>query len=210
MLRTVRLIRIFLKCNQRLSKLSAATRLKVSSSYSPEEKNDREQPERSRWRVEVRAEGDEGPRRWGERGPFEGIGRQGDYSAEAAEPAALARVLQCPLDAVEPALPALPRGPPKDPPESADRLQSARCASGRWVRLNQVIRRRSLVFEADLGQEDVNIRTIDLSKNPPPFATLHTEAGCPDGLAADKKGTLYVSDECNGNDVEEFPKGSTI
>jgi DNA-binding beta-propeller fold protein YncE len=69
----------------------------------------------------------------------------------------------------------------------------------------------SLVFEADLGQEDVNIyRTSDLSKNPAPIATLHTKTGCPDGLAADKKGTLYVSDECNGNDVEEFPKGSTI
>ena len=82
MLRTVRLIRIFLKRNQRFSTLSAATRLKVSSSYSPEEKDHREQP--------VRAEGDEGPRRWGERGPFEGVGRQGDYSAEAAEPATFA------------------------------------------------------------------------------------------------------------------------
>jgi serine/threonine-protein kinase len=68
-----------------------------------------------------------------------------------------------------------------------------------------------LVFEADLDQEDVNIyRASDLSKNPPPFATLHTETGCPSGLAADKNGTLYVSDQCDANDVEEFPKGSTI
>ncbi len=68
----------------------------------------------------------------------------------------------------------------------------------------------SLVFEADLTQEAVNIyQTKDLSSNPAPIATLHTSVGCPDGLAADKKGTLYVATECNGNDVEEFPKGST-
>lgn len=71
--------------------------------------------------------------------------------------------------------------------------------------------RHSLVFEADLGEEAVNVyETSQLSSNPPPIATIYPAvSGCPDGLAMDKKGTLYVSDECNGNDIEEFPRGST-
>jgi DNA-binding beta-propeller fold protein YncE len=70
--------------------------------------------------------------------------------------------------------------------------------------------KKSLLFEANLDNQSVNIyQTSALASNPPPIATLHTQSGCPDGLAMDKKGTLYVADECNGNDIEEFPKGST-
>jgi DNA-binding beta-propeller fold protein YncE len=70
--------------------------------------------------------------------------------------------------------------------------------------------RKSLLFEADFTTESVNVyQTSQLSSNPAPLVTFHTLNGCPDGLAVDKKGTLYVADECNGNDIEEFPKGST-
>lgn len=70
--------------------------------------------------------------------------------------------------------------------------------------------KKSLVFEANLGDSSVNIyQTADLANNPAPIVTFNSASGCPDGLAMDKKGTLYVADECNGNDIEEFPKGST-
>jgi hypothetical protein len=72
------------------------------------------------------------------------------------------------------------------------------------------VTRKSLLFEANLTTKTVNVyKTGALSSNPAPIATFHTASGCPDGLAIDKKGTLYVADECNGNDIEEFPKGST-
>ncbi|HXB83580.1 MAG TPA: hypothetical protein VNU22_09565 [Candidatus Acidoferrum sp.] len=69
----------------------------------------------------------------------------------------------------------------------------------------------SLVFEADQEETAVNIyQTADLASNPAPIATIHVAAGCPYGLATDKKGkTLYVDDNCGGNDVEEYAKGST-
>jgi hypothetical protein len=69
----------------------------------------------------------------------------------------------------------------------------------------------SLVFEADQEETAVNIyQTADLSSNPAPIATIHVAAGCPYGMATDKKGkTLYVVDNCGGNDVEEYAKGST-
>jgi hypothetical protein len=68
----------------------------------------------------------------------------------------------------------------------------------------------SLVFEGDQEEASVNIyQTADLSSNPAPIATFKVAAGCPYGLAVDKKGTLYVADNCDGNDVEEYPKGST-
>ncbi|MBV8499801.1 MAG: hypothetical protein JO003_11170 [Candidatus Eremiobacteraeota bacterium] len=71
--------------------------------------------------------------------------------------------------------------------------------------------RKSLVFEADFTTEEVNVyRTKDLTSNPAPIVSFHTKSGCPDGLAIDQRtGSLYVADECNGNDIEEFPKGST-
>ena len=70
--------------------------------------------------------------------------------------------------------------------------------------------KKSLVFEADQEEAAVNIyQTADLASNPAPIATIHVAAGCPYGLALDKKGTLYVADNCGGNDVEEYAKGST-
>jgi len=70
--------------------------------------------------------------------------------------------------------------------------------------------KKSLVFEGDQSQAAVNIyQTADLPNNPPPIATIHVAAGCPYGMAMDKKGTLFVADNCGGNDVEEYAKGST-
>ncbi|HVR45633.1 MAG TPA: hypothetical protein VMT95_03160 [Candidatus Binatia bacterium] len=69
---------------------------------------------------------------------------------------------------------------------------------------------RSLVFEGDQSEAAVNIyRTIRLPSNPAPIATIHVSAGCPYGMAQDKSGTLFVADNCGGNDVEEYAKGST-
>jgi hypothetical protein len=69
---------------------------------------------------------------------------------------------------------------------------------------------KSLVFEGDQAQAAVNIYQVPaLPSNPAPIATIHVAAGCPYGLAQDKKGTLYVADNCGGNDVEEYAKGST-
>lgn len=70
--------------------------------------------------------------------------------------------------------------------------------------------RKSMVFEADEDEAAVNIyKTKSLASDPPPIASIHVAAGCPFGLARDMKGTLYVADSCGGNDVEEYPKGST-
>ncbi|HEY1868419.1 MAG TPA: hypothetical protein VGG70_08965, partial [Candidatus Cybelea sp.] len=70
--------------------------------------------------------------------------------------------------------------------------------------------KKSLVFEGDQMETAVNIyQTADLSSNPPPIATIHVASGCPYGMAIDKKGTLYVADNCFSGDVEEYPKGST-
>jgi hypothetical protein len=70
--------------------------------------------------------------------------------------------------------------------------------------------RKSLVFEADQVEAAVNIyKTGALANNPAPIATIHVAAGCPYGMAMDKTGTLYVVDNCSGNDVELYPKGST-
>jgi hypothetical protein len=69
---------------------------------------------------------------------------------------------------------------------------------------------KSLVFEADYAEKAVNIyQTAHLADNPPPIATIHVAAGCPYGMGTDKEGTLYVADNCGGNDVEEYAKGST-
>jgi hypothetical protein len=70
--------------------------------------------------------------------------------------------------------------------------------------------KKSLVFEGDQAQAAVNVyQTANLPSNPAPIATIHVANGCPYGMALDKKGTLYVADNCFSGDVEEYPKGST-
>lgn len=70
--------------------------------------------------------------------------------------------------------------------------------------------KKSLVFEGDQIEAAVNIyQTKKLTSNPAPIATIHVSAGCPYGMAVDKKGTIYVADNCGGNDVELYPKGKT-
>ncbi|HEV3091752.1 MAG TPA: hypothetical protein VGX91_09995 [Candidatus Cybelea sp.] len=69
---------------------------------------------------------------------------------------------------------------------------------------------KSLLFESDQTDVAINVyQTADLAKNPSPIASIAVHAGCPYGAAVDKKGTIYVADNCSGNDVEEFAKGST-
>jgi sugar lactone lactonase YvrE len=82
-------------------------------------------------------------------------------------------------------------------------------APHRAVRPNYAAK-ASLVFEADQSEESINVyQTSDLSENPDPIVTFKVQAGCPYGMALDKKGTLFVADNCGGNDVEEYAKGST-
>jgi hypothetical protein len=74
--------------------------------------------------------------------------------------------------------------------------------------------KKSLVFEGDQDAFAVNIyQTADLASNPPPIAVIHVAQGCPYGVTADKKGTIYVADNCPTasffGDVEEYAKGST-
>lgn len=70
--------------------------------------------------------------------------------------------------------------------------------------------KKSLVFEGDQYAAAVNIyQTANLSSNPAPIATIAVATGCPYGVAVNKNGTLYVADNCGGNDVEEYAKGST-
>lgn len=70
----------------------------------------------------------------------------------------------------------------------------------------------SLIFEGDQSEVQTNVYSeadVAAGKNPGAIASISAHAGCPYGIATDKKGTLYVADNCGGNDVEEFPKGST-
>lgn len=68
----------------------------------------------------------------------------------------------------------------------------------------------SLVFVADRDEAAVNIyQTFALSSNPPPIATIVVAKGCPYGMAVDRYGTIYVVDNCGGNDVELYAKGQT-
>jgi hypothetical protein len=74
--------------------------------------------------------------------------------------------------------------------------------------------KKSLLFEGDQDEAAVNIyKTADLASNPAPIASIHAAHGCPYGLATDKKGTIYVADNCPSGsftgDVEEYSKGST-
>lgn len=71
--------------------------------------------------------------------------------------------------------------------------------------------KKSLVFEGDIGESMVNIyQTSALASNPAPIASIAVQEGCPQGLAMDKRGTLYVADQCfTPGDIEEYAKGST-
>jgi len=70
--------------------------------------------------------------------------------------------------------------------------------------------KKSLVFEGDQDLAAVNVyQTKKLASNPAPIASIKVSAGCPYGLVADKSGTIYVADNCGGNDVELYAKGST-
>jgi hypothetical protein len=71
--------------------------------------------------------------------------------------------------------------------------------------------RKSLLFESDEDDSIVNIyQTSQLAKNPSPIATItEPDGGCPFQMALDKKKGLYLVDHCL-NQIEEYPKGSTM
>jgi DNA-binding beta-propeller fold protein YncE len=71
--------------------------------------------------------------------------------------------------------------------------------------------RKSLLYASDFSNYTVNIfETKQLSEgDPTPIATIdEPSGGCPYDMAVDKKGTLYLGDQC-ANQVEEYAKGST-
>lgn len=71
--------------------------------------------------------------------------------------------------------------------------------------------KKSLMYASDFSSYTVNIfETKQLSEgDPTPIATItEPSGGCPYDMALDKKGTLYLGDQCL-NQVEEYPKGST-
>ena len=68
----------------------------------------------------------------------------------------------------------------------------------------------SLVFWRCCSSRRGNVyQTAKLKQNPAPIATIHAAHGCPYNLAMNKHGTLFVADNCGGNDVEEYAKGKT-
>ncbi|HEY3674453.1 MAG TPA: hypothetical protein VGK84_00515 [Candidatus Tumulicola sp.] len=67
----------------------------------------------------------------------------------------------------------------------------------------------SLIFESNDQANIVNVfKTKRLGDDSSPVATIAV-GGCPYGLAMSNGGSLYVADNCSGNKVEIFPKGST-
>lgn len=67
------------------------------------------------------------------------------------------------------------------------------------------------MFASDVSNYTVNIFDTKqlLEGNPTPVATIdEPSGGCPYDMALDKKGTLYLGDQCL-NQVEEYSKGST-
>lgn len=71
--------------------------------------------------------------------------------------------------------------------------------------------KKSLLYESDFSRDIVNIfETSQLSSNPTPIAMIGLPTGgCPYDMALDKKGNLWISDQCL-NQIEEYGKGSTV
>ena len=70
---------------------------------------------------------------------------------------------------------------------------------------------QTLLFEGDTGNQYVAIyKAGRLKKNPLSIALITDDVYCPEGMALDKKGTLYVANGCGSTpEVTEYPKGST-
>lgn len=70
-----------------------------------------------------------------------------------------------------------------------------------------------LLFVANTSNEVQIYPASKLTKNPKPVATITDAIGCPGGLAMDKKGTLYVANQCSGiygeYSVTEYLNGHT-
>ena len=70
--------------------------------------------------------------------------------------------------------------------------------------------RRPLLFVSNQSNSAVGIYSIrKIKSNPAAKASLPASSGCPYQLTIDKHGTVYVPNNCGGNSVDEFPKGST-
>jgi streptogramin lyase len=70
--------------------------------------------------------------------------------------------------------------------------------------------KRALLFVSNQSSFAVGAYSIKkIKSNPAPIASLPASSGCPYQSAMDKKGTLYVPNNCGGNSLDEFSKGST-
>jgi streptogramin lyase len=70
--------------------------------------------------------------------------------------------------------------------------------------------KKALLFVSNQSNFAVGVYSIKKVKsNPAPIASLPATSGCPYQSAMDKKGTLYVPNNCSANSLDEFPKGST-
>jgi hypothetical protein len=68
-----------------------------------------------------------------------------------------------------------------------------------------------LIFEADQANQQVAIyKHKGIAGNPAPIAKIPDGPGCPYGMAMDKRGKLYVANNCGGNTITEYPAGKLI
>jgi hypothetical protein len=68
-----------------------------------------------------------------------------------------------------------------------------------------------LIFEGDQANHQVAIyKHKGIASNPAPIAIITDAAPCPYGIAMDKRGKLYVANNCGASTIEEYPKGKLI
>ena len=87
----------------------------------------------------------------------------------------------------------------------------ARPTRGRASRLPRPTRERnrSSSHRTKKSRPSISIRPRSWRPILPRSQPSTCRHGCPYGLLVDKMGTIYVADNCGGNDVEEYAKGST-
>jgi sugar lactone lactonase YvrE len=104
-------------------------------------------------------------------------------------------------------------GGPVQPPLDANSKAVIPAAHAKGAGVHTTYRTSAtLVFVGDTSSEVQIYPAKKLKKNPAPMATITDAIGCPYGLAMDKRGTLYVANECAPNSkysVTEYSKGET-
>jgi DNA-binding beta-propeller fold protein YncE len=67
-----------------------------------------------------------------------------------------------------------------------------------------------LVFEGDSNNQRVAIyKHKGIKNNAAPIATITDSILCPYGMVVDKRGKLYVANNCGASTITEYPKGKT-